>query len=60
MFFKWYIIFTKILGEKNVRGHLCLSQFQALPNDDYLQMCRESIVHLSNELNIFESVFDVH
>ena len=41
-------IFLKILGEKNVRHQLCLSQLQALPND-YLQMCRESREHLSNK-----------
>ena len=29
--------------------YLCLGQFQALPND-YLQMCRESIVHLSMKI----------
>ena len=29
---------------ENIRGHLRLSQFQALPND-YLQMCRKRIVH---------------
>ena len=34
--FKWYVIFLKILGD----------QIQELPND-YLQICRESIVHLS-------------
>ena len=27
---------------ENIRGHLCLSQSQALPNDN-LQMCRERI-----------------
>ena len=41
--------YLKILGEKNVRGHLCFSQLQTLPNN-YLQMCRESrVLHLSNE-----------
>ena len=47
--FKWCVIVLKILEEKNVRGHLCLSQFQVLPNH-YLQMCRESrVLHLANE-----------
>ena len=46
----------EILGEKNVRGHLCLSQFQAL-SADYLQMCRESMqsatnIYQMNEINV--------
>ena len=35
-------------------GHLCLIQLQTLSND-YLQVCRESRVHLSNKRNICES-----
>ena len=42
MVFTWISFLCGYVFE-NIRGHLCLNQSQALPNEN-LQMCRERIV----------------